>query len=282
MVQLQIKKENVYVPDLAKLIKKRKMTEWETLFTFEFVEGRMKDLFTYKPGQFVQLSMFGIGEAPFSISSSPTKRGYLELGIRKTGDVTNKIHELKVGDIVGIRGPYGNGFPVKSLKGRDILFVAGGIGLVPLRSLINYVIDNRDDFGEVTIFYGTRSPDLLLFKDELAAWEALDDIDFHVTVDKGDDDWDGNEGVVTTLFQKKKFESNNLSAVVCGPPVVYKYVVKELLDIGVGKDQILLSLERKMKCGVGKCAHCQIGHKLTCIDGPVFTLFQVEQMQEAI
>ncbi|TXT55625.1 MAG: Sulfhydrogenase 2 subunit gamma [Candidatus Thorarchaeota archaeon] len=282
MVQLQIKKENVYVPDLAKLIKKRKMTEWETLFTFEFVEGRMKDLFTYKPGQFVQLSMFGIGEAPFSISSSPTKRGYLELGIRKTGDVTNKIHELEVGDVVGIRGPYGNGFPTESLKGRDILFVAGGIGLVPLRSLINYVIDNRDDFGEVTIFYGTRSPDLLLFKDELAAWEALDDIDLHVTVDAGDDDWKGNVGVVTTLFKKKKFKTENLSAVVCGPPIVYKFVVKELLDIGVGKDQILLSLERKMKCGVGKCAHCQIGHKLTCIDGPVFTLFQVEQMQEAI
>ncbi|TFG08423.1 oxidoreductase [Candidatus Thorarchaeota archaeon] len=280
-MQLQVKKENVYVPDLARLVSKRKMSGTETLFEFEFVEDRLRDLFDYRPGQFVQLSMFGIGEAPFSISSTPTRKGFIELGIRRTGSVTNAIHNLKLGDIVGIRGPYGNGFPLEALKGRNLLFVAGGIGLVPLRSLINYVVDRRSQFGDVTIFYGTRNPSEIIFKDELASWDALDDVDFLMTVDKGDKDWKGNVGVVTTLFNKREIDPNTV-ALVCGPPVMYKFVVDELLKIGIGRDEILVSLERRMKCGVGKCAHCQIGHKLTCMDGPVFSIFEVEQLQEAI
>lgn len=280
-MQLQVKKENVYVPDLARLVSKRKMSETESLFEFEFVEGRLRDLFDYRPGQFVQLSMFGIGEAPFSISSTPTRKGFIELGIRRTGSVTNAIHNLEIGDIVGIRGPYGNGFPIEDLKGRNLLFVAGGIGLVPLRSLINYVVDRRSQFGDVTIFYGTRSPSEIIFKDELASWDALDDVDFLMTVDEGDKDWKGNVGVVTTLFKKREIDPNTV-ALVCGPPVMYKFVVDELLKIGIGRDEILVSLERRMKCGVGKCAHCQIGHKLTCMDGPVFSIFEVEQLQEAI
>jgi sulfite reductase subunit B len=280
-MQLQVKKENVYVPDLARLVSKRKMSDTETLFEFEFVEDRLRDLFDYHPGQFVQLSMFGIGEAPFSISSTPTRKGFIELGIRRTGSVTNAIHNLKLGDIVGIRGPYGNGFPLEALKGRNLLFVAGGIGLVPLRSLINYVVDRRSQFGDVTIFYGTRNPSEIIFKDELASWDALDDVDFLMTVDKGDKDWKGNVGVVTTLFNKREIDPNTV-ALVCGPPVMYKFVVDELLKIGIGRDEILVSLERRMKCGVGKCAHCQIGHKLTCMDGPVFSIFEVEQLQEAI
>ncbi len=280
-MQLQVKKENVYVPDLAKLVSKRKMSDTESLFEFEFVDSKLRALFDYRPGQFVQLSMFGIGEAPFSISSTPTRKGFIELGIRRTGSVTNAIHNLEIGDVVGIRGPYGNGFPIENLKGRNLLFVAGGIGLVPLRSLINYVIDRRSQFGDVTIFYGTRSPSEIIFKDEIAAWDALDDVDFLMTVDAGDKNWNGNVGVVTTLFQKRDIDPDTV-ALVCGPPVMYKFVVKELLKIGIGRDEILVSLERRMKCGVGKCAHCQIGHKLTCMDGPVFSIFEVEQLQEAI
>ncbi|MHA2424962.1 MAG: FAD/NAD(P)-binding protein [Candidatus Thorarchaeota archaeon] len=282
-MQVQVKRENEYVPDLAKLVKKTKMTEEETLFEFVFEDDSVRDLFTYNPGQFVQVSIFGIGEAPFSISSTPTRPGVLQLGIRNTGDVTAAIHKLEVGAKVGIRGPYGNGFPMDKMRGRNLLFVAGGLGLVPLRSVINYVADNREDFGKVTIFYGTNSPERRLFVDEFEnTWPKVPDFELHQTVDRGNESWHGNVGVVTTLFNKCEVDSTNSTALICGPPVVYKFVTRDLLKLGFYRCEIYLSLERKMKCGIGKCAHCQVGHKLACIDGPVFTYFEAERLQESI
>lgn len=282
-MQIHFKRENEYVPYPAKLAKKTKMTETETLFEFVFEDESVRDLFSYNPGQFVQVSVFGIGEAPFSISSTPTRKGVLELGIRNTGDVTAAIHKLEIGAKVGIRGPYGNGFPMDKLRGHNLLFVAGGLGLVPLRSVINYVADNRDDFGKVTIFYGTNNPERRLFVDEFdKTWPKIPNFDLHQTVDRGDETWQGNVGVVTTLFSICPIDSSDTIALVCGPPIVYKFVVRDLLKLGFHRDEIYLSLERKMKCGIGKCAHCQVGHKLACIDGPVFTYFEAERLQESI
>lgn len=282
-MQIHMKKDNEYVPDVAKLVKKTKMTEKETLFEFVFEDESVRDLFTYNPGQFVQVSIFGIGEAPFSISSTPTRKGTLELGIRNTGDVTAAIHKLEVGAKVGIRGPYGNGFPLDKLKDHNLLFVAGGIGLVPLRSVINYVADNRDDFGKITIFYGSCNPEERVFVDEFEkVWAKIPNFELHQTVDECHETWQGNVGVVTTLFSKCQVDSTDTMALICGPPIMYKFVVRDLLKLGFHRNEIYLSLERKMKCGIGKCAHCQVGHKLACIDGPVFTYFEAERLQESI
>jgi sulfhydrogenase subunit gamma (sulfur reductase) len=282
-MQVEVKRENEYVPNLAVLKNRTDMTELETLFEFEFKDKDLQDHFHYKPGQFVQLSMFGIGEAPFSISSTPTRPGTIELGIRRAGDVTEAIHRLEVGDVVGLRGPYGNGFPLEKMKGKDILIVAGGIGLVPLRSVINYIIDEREDFGHLTLFYGACLPEERIFVDELENnWPSAPDVDVLQTVDECHDTWMGNVGVVTTLFDKYEVDSENTVALICGPPVMYRFVVKELLDLDFRRDEIYMSLERRMKCGVGKCAHCQVGHKLVCKDGPVFTYFEVQRLQGAI
>ncbi len=282
-MQVHTIKDNVYIPDMAKLIKKTKMTPNETLFEFEFIDTQVRDLFTYKPGQFVQVSVLGIGEAPFSISSSPTRPGTLELGIRNTGDVTAAIHKLEVGAKVGIRGPYGNGFPMHELKGKDLLIVAGGIGLVPLRSVINYVADTRDDFGKLTLMFGTSKPSERVFVEELEkVWTKVSDYEILQTVDRAEEGWAGNVGVVTTLFGKTVVDSSNAVALICGPPIMYKFVVRDLLKLKFLRDDILLSLERRMKCGIGKCAHCQVGHKLTCVDGPVFTYFEAERLMESI
>jgi NAD(P)H-flavin reductase len=283
MMQITLTRENEYLPDLAKLVKKTKLTEMESLFEFEFLDNNVRKYFIYNPGQFVQVSIFGIGEAPFSVSSTPTRPGNLELGIRQTGDVTDAIHNLNVGNVVGIRGPYGNGFPIDKLCGKNLLFIAGGIGMVPLRSVINYVMDKRDDYGKVTIFYGACLPDERVFVDELEnVWPSAADVEMHQTVDECHETWQGNVGVVTCLFDACKVASENTVAMICGPPVMYKFVVQDLMKLGFKGDDILLSLERKMQCGIGKCAHCQIGHKLTCIDGPVFTFSEVQRLQEAI
>ena len=284
-MQVTVRRENEFIPNIARLIKKTKLTNIETIFEFQFEDNEFQKYFTYKPGQFVLVSVFGIGEAPFSVSSTPTRKGSLELGIRKYegGDVTTAMHNLVVGDTVGIRGPYGNGFPLDKMKGHNLLFISGGIGLMPLRSAINYVLDNRADYGKVTIFNGAACPEDRVFVDELEnVWPHAPNIEVHQTVDTCGDSWDGNVGVVTCLFDLCTVESENTIALVVGPPVMYKFVVQELLKLNFKKDDIFMSLERKMKCGVGKCAHCQIGLKLTCMDGPVFTYFEVQRLQEGI
>jgi sulfhydrogenase subunit gamma (sulfur reductase) len=273
-------RELVYVPTMARLLQVEQMTDLEKLFTLELPDEHSLG---NEPGQFVEVSLFGIGEAPISISSSPSRsNGTFELCVRSAGDVTNAMHQMEPGTLLGIRGPFGNPFPIAEMKGKDILFAAGGLGLAPLRSLINEVLDQRGLFGRVIILYGTKQPSEILFKDELAEWAERDDVEFHMTVDRGDEDWQGNVGVITTLFPKITINSRATVAATCGPPIMYRFVLMELLGKGIPETQIYLSLERRMKCGVGKCGHCQINGLYCCQDGPVFRYADVKGLEEAL
>jgi sulfhydrogenase subunit gamma (sulfur reductase) len=272
--------ESIYAPVMARLRQVEQMTELEKLFTLDLPGGKSLD---NEPGQFVEVSLFGIGEAPISISSSPSRsNGTLELCVRRVGDVTNAMHELQPGAFLGIRGPFGKPFPVKAMKGRDILFAAGGLGLAPLRSLINEVLDHRGSFGRVIILYGTKRPSEILFKDELLEWAERKDVEFHMTVDRAEENWRGHVGVITTLFPKVTINPRNTVAATCGPPIMYRFVLMELLGKGIPETQIYLSLERRMKCGVGKCGHCQINELYCCQDGPVFCYGDIKGLEEAL
>jgi NAD(P)H-flavin reductase len=272
--------ESVYRPVIARLLKTDQMTELERLFTLELPGGRSLG---NEPGQFVEVSLFGIGEAPISISSSPSRsNGTFELCVRRVGDVTNAMHLMQPGEVVGVRGPFGHGFPFEKMKGKDVLFAAGGLGLAPLRSLINEVLDQRGFFGRVIVLYGTKQPSEILFKDELLQWAERDDVEFHMTVDRGDGSWTGNVGVITTLFPKVTVNPRNTVAATCGPPIMYRFVLMELLGKGIPETQIYLSLERRMKCGVGKCGHCQINELYCCQDGPVFRYADIKGLEEAL
>jgi sulfhydrogenase subunit gamma (sulfur reductase) len=272
-------REIVYLPTMARLLQVEQLTGLEKLFTLELPEGQSLG---NEPGQFVEVSLFGIGEAPISVSSSPSRsNGTFELCVRCVGDVTSAMHQLDPGARLGIRGPFGNPFPIDKMKGKDVLFAAGGLGLAPLRSLINEVLDQRSHFGRVIILYGTKQPSEILFKDELAQWAERDDVEFHMTVDRGDENWQGNVGVITTLFPKITINSRATVAATCGPPIMYRFVLMELLGKGIPETQIYLSLERRMKCGVGKCGHCQINGLYCCLDGPVFRYADIKGLEEA-
>jgi NAD(P)H-flavin reductase len=270
---------SLYQPTMAEMVKIGQLAEREKLFTLHLKDGR--DL-GHKAGQFVEVSVFGIGEAPIGVTSSPTRNGTFELCVREVGDVTRALHRMEPGATVGIRGPFGNGFPIDKMRGKDLLFAPGGMGLPPLRSVIQQVLDERESFGRVIILYGARNPSELLFKDELAQWEARDDVEFHVTVDRGDENWTGNVGVITTLFPKVTINPRNTVALTVGPPVMYRFVLIELLSKGIQDGNIFLSLERRMKCGLGKCGHCQINSVYVCQKGPVFSYAQLKDLPEAI
>jgi sulfite reductase subunit B len=272
--------ESIYLPTMARLAKVEPMTDLEKLFTLEILDGRHLG---NEPGQFMEVSLLGIGEAPISISSSPSRsNGTFELCVRCVGDVTSAMHKLEPGDAVGVRGPFGHGFPLEKMKGKDILFAAGGLGLAPLRSLINEVLDQRGFFERVIILYGTKQPSEILFKDELLEWAQRDDVEFHMTVDRADKDWHGHVGVITTLFPKVAINPRNTVAATCGPPIMYRFVLMEMLSKGIPDTQIYLSLERRMKCGVGKCGHCQINELYCCQDGPVFRYADIKGLEEAL
>jgi sulfhydrogenase subunit gamma (sulfur reductase) len=269
-----------YTPTLATIAGIKQLTALEKVFTIELPEGMSLG---HRPGQFVEVSAFGVGEAPISISSSPSRsNGSFELCVRMAGDVTGALHRLNPSDHVGVRGPFGRGFPIEKFRGKDMLFAPGGLGLAPLRSLINQVLDERAHFGRVIILYGARNPSELLFKDELQLWAERSDVELHVTVDRGDENWTGNTGVITTLFPKISVYPRNTVAVTCGPPVMYRFVLMELLGKGISEGNIYLSLERRMKCGVGKCGHCQINNVYACQSGPVFAYKEIKGLEEAL
>lgn len=270
----------VYLPVMGRLLDVEPMTKLERLFTVEMPGGQSLG---NEPGQFVEVSLLGIGEAPISISSSPSRsNGTFELCVRQVGDVTRAMHQLEPGAALGIRGPFGNPFPVAKMKGKDVLLAAGGLGLAPLRSLINEILDQRGSFGRVIVLYGTKQPSEILFHEELAEWAGRDDVEFHMTVDRGDETWQGHVGVITTLFPKITINPRNTIAATCGPPIMYRFVLMEMLGKGIPEAQIYFSLERRMKCGVGKCGHCQINDVYCCMDGPVFRYSDLATMPEAI
>lgn len=271
---------DIYLPESATLVKTEQLTELERFFEFSLDSG--KDL-GHMPGQFVEVSIAGMGEAPVSISSSPTRTGSFELVVRKVGNVTSAMHQLKPGDKVGIRGPFGTHFPVEGdLKGMDVLFICGGIGLVPVRSVIQYVLDHRPDYGHITILFGTKMPSERLFVKESEQWNARKDVGYFETVDRVDDTWTGHVGVITTLLPGLSLSPDKTVAVVCGPPIMYKFVIVELGKMGIPDQLVYISLERHMKCGVGKCGHCQINGLYVCQEGPVFKYSDVEEVREAI
>ena len=266
--------ESIFTPITARIKDVRPMTALEKLFTIELPDGLSLD---HRPGQFVEVSVLGVGEAPISISSSPSRsNGTFELCVRKAGDLTGVLHTLKAGQTIGVRGPFGHGFPFEGFRGKDILFAPGGLGLAPLRSLINQVLDERGKYGRVTILYGAKHPSELLFMDEVAEWRARGDVDVRLTVDRPDDVWMGHVGVITTLFPQVQVYARNTVAIVCGPPVMYRFVLMELLGKGIPEGNIWLSLERRMKCGVGKCGHCQINNVYACQSGPAFAYADIK------
>jgi NAD(P)H-flavin reductase len=271
--------KDIYLPGLATVGQAKMLNETEIYLRLA-MNGEPLD---HVPGQFVEVSLAGVGEAPITISSSPTQKDYFELVVRKAGNVTSAIHKLKAGDKIGIRGPFGKGvYPVEPSKGRGIVFICGGIGLVPQRSFINYVLDNRNDYGNVTILLGTKSPSQRFLTDELQSWSARSDVEFLETVDQGDAGWKGNIGVITTLIPKIKDKIKSAVVTVCGPPIMYKFVLMSLQEYDLPREDIYLNLERKMKCGVGKCGHCQINHVYACMNGPVFRYSDLANLPEAI
>ncbi|HHL40328.1 MAG TPA: oxidoreductase [Deltaproteobacteria bacterium] len=235
----------------------------------------------HRPGQFFMVSLPGYGEAPFSICSPPEPSGAFELCIRAVGNLTRALHRLEAGDIIGYRGPYGRGFPVEELRGRHVLFIAGGIGLVPMRPLIKAVTARRERYGRLILLYGIKGPDELLFRDELDRWREAG-VEVEVTVDRPHPRWKGKTGVVTTLLPPLELDGASTTAVVIGPPVMYKYVILGLGDKKISGQDIFVSLERRMKCGVGKCGHCQINSVYCCREGPVFRLSEIRHLREAI
>jgi NAD(P)H-flavin reductase len=253
------------------------------LFQLKLDNGCSWDEFGHQPGQFIEVSIFGKGEAPISISSSPTRCDMLEICVRRSGKVTNALFEMGKGSRLHIRGPYGRGFPVETLKGHNLLLVAGGLGLAPLRSLLLYVLDRRSEFGDLILMYGTNSPENVLFKFELLSFFDREDIKYLYSVDRDDEGiWKQYVGVVTGLFDRTALSPSDTYAVLCGPPVMYRFVLEKLIRLGFSKDHIYMSLERMMKCGVGKCGHCAIGDKYCCTDGPVFNYTEIEHIKEAI
>jgi len=269
--------ENIFLPREATVVRAEQATATEKHFTLTMNDGRPME---FAPGQIVELGLFGYGEIPLGFASSPTRTESFDLVVRSVGRVSKAVNRLTAGDTVYVRGPLGHGFDLDHLRGQDVLIVAGGIGLCPTRSLIQYILDRRDEFGRFVLFYGTREPCLQLFQPDLECWRVADDVEYYETVDQGDPSWTGNVGVITTLFPKVELTPET-RAVICGPPVFYRFVVRELDLIGIPRENVFVDLERRMKCGVGKCGHCQINDKYVCVDGPVFAFADVQDLEEA-
>ncbi len=279
MCQCCVEKKDIYLPQLATVADISQMNATEKYLRLTMDGGQ----FDFLPGQFVEVSIAGIGEAPITISSSPTQKNGIELVVRKIGNVSGAIHNLKKGSKLGIRGPLGKGiYPVEEAKGKNLVFVCGGLGLVPQRSFINYVFDNRSDYGDVAILQGTKNQDMRLFTSEIDAWAKRGDVQVIETLDEGNPAWKGNVGVVTKLIRKVETDLKSAKILVCGPPVMYKFVLMALEEYDVAHNNIFLNLERKMKCGVGKCGHCQINNVYVCMDGPVFRYSDLASLPEAI
>jgi NAD(P)H-flavin reductase len=275
---------NPFVPAPARIMRVRELTTEIRLYDLRFTDSTLADSFNFRPGQFVELSVLGVGEGPFSLPSSPTRRGVFQLGIRRTGSLTNYLFDhITEGDEVGIRGPLGNGFPVEMFEGQDVLLVAGGLGMVPLRGLLQYLIDQRDRFGKVMLLYGTRSPEQVLFREELESLSRRGDAQILLSVDGTQGKpWTGRVGVVTELLDLVELDVSRTYAVACGPPVFYKFMLEKLVERGFGRHRIYLSLERRMECGVGKCGHCAVGYTFTCLHGPVFSYWDAINLPELI
>ncbi len=275
--------DNPYLPYPVRIESIVTETEDRNLKTFKFVflDPEDEKKFDFMPGQFAELSVAGLGEIPIGIASSPTEKGFLKFTVNKVGKVTTHMHNMRAGEVMGVRGPLGNWYPWELLEGKNVVIIGGGFAFTTLRSSIVYMLDpaHRPRFGDITVVYGARSPGLLLYKDELAAWEQRDDIRMHITVDAtSDPDWRYNVGFVPAVTKQKAPSSDNAYAIICGPPIMIKFTLPVLTELGFPPDRIISSLEMRMKCGIGICGRCNIGTEYVCKDGPVFSLEKLAQL----
>ena len=273
---------NIYKPYLATIEQITDETPDVRSFRLVFQDQQVRDRFTFRSGQFAEYSAFGYGEATFCIASSPTRTGHIECCFRGVGRVTEALRRLEEGDTIGVRGPYGNSFPIEEYYGKNLVFVAGGIALPPLRTLIWNCLDQRDKFGDITIVYGARTEADLVYKQELKEWQDRSDVRLVKTVDPGgnSETWDGEVGFVPTVLEQAAPAADNTIALVCGPPIMIKFTLPVLEKLGFGDDAIYTTLENRMKCGLGKCGRCNVGNVYVCKDGPVFTARQVKEMPQ--
>lgn len=272
-IPMPVRIEDIITENEARDIKTFKLT---------FVNKEDKKKFSFLPGQFAELSVLGIGECPIGIASSPTEEGYLLFTIKRVGVVTTKLHRAEIGETIGLRGPLGNTYPIKKMEGNSVLIVGGGFAFTTLRATIKYILDdhNRRRFNDLTIIYGARNPDELVYKNELWEWEKRKDTETIIMVDKGNKDWKRREGFVPSVLKEVAPSPKNTIAMVCGPPIMMKFTLPVMADLGFTPESIFLSLEMRMKCGIGKCGRCNIGHKYVCKDGPVFSCEELQKLPQ--
>lgn len=273
---------NPYLPMSMVIERITDETDDRTIKSFDLAFVRPEDAarFHYTPGQFCELSVFGVGEAPFGIASSPTEKGFVRFTVKKAGVVTSKLHSLKPGDQIGMRGPLGNHFPLDLMRGKDVVVIGGGFAFTTLRSLIVYLLESgeRDQFGKIIIIYGARTPGLLMYQADLAAWEARSDMQMVQTIDIAVPGWARQVGFVPAVVEQTAPDAANAVAIICGPPVMIRFTLPVMTKLGFGKEQIYTSLENRMKCGIGKCGRCNVGLKYVCLDGPVFSMAELAEL----
>jgi sulfhydrogenase subunit gamma (sulfur reductase) len=268
-------------PYLATITGIRDLATGIKLFQVKLDDPEVGARFDYQPGQFAEVSAFGVGESPFGITSTRGRGETIEFAVNRIGTVTDVLHRMDVGDPIGVRGPLGNSFPMEEFKGRNIVILGGGIGGAPLRPVIQTVIDNRADYGKLIIFWAARSPDLLVFTDEYDEWRAQPETELHLTVDQATPDWPHKEGLITTLVESVAPSPTDAISITCGPPIMIRFAMLTLQKLGFKPEQNWVTLEAKMKCGIGKCGRCNLGSVFICTDGPVFCFAEVEQFLES-
>jgi len=273
---------NPYLPMSMEILRIEDETEDRTLKTLDlrWIHEEQAAAFSYHTGQFCELSVLGVGEAPFGIATSPVEEGFIRFTINRAGMVTQKLHSLKAGDVIGMRGPLGNWYPTELMRGKDIVIIGGGFAFTTLRSLIYTLLEGgeRDAYGKITVVYGTRAPGLMLYKPDLAAWQDRSDIEMHQTIDRDAPNWPHHVGFVPTVVEEVAPSADNAIAVIAGPPVMIRFTLPVMTKLGFAKEQIYTSLENRMKCGIGKCGRCNVGNKYVCLDGPVFSLAELDEL----
>ena len=272
--------DNPFVPYIATLKASTQLTPDIKLLSVELEDPDSRANFDYKPGQFALLSAFGEGEAPFGIVSLPQQENGLEFAVRRIGTVTRALQELEPGNTLGVRGPFGNYFPLEDYEGKNIIIIGGGIGMAPLRPVINKILERRNNYKDLLIINGARTPQDLVFQPEFPTWIKAPRVKLELTVDRGDEHWKGRVALVPDVVKELAPSADNAIAIICGPPIMIRFTLARLRDLGFKDNQIVTTLEAKMKCGLGKCARCNIGEKYVCQDGPVFTLEQIAQFLE--
>jgi NAD(P)H-flavin reductase len=269
---------NPYLPEIATIIETVQETPTIKTFRVRLKNEKRMQAFSFKPGQVGQLSVFGTGESTFVINSSPTRMDFLQFSVMRSGENTAALHALEAGDELGVRAPLGNWFPYEQMKGKDIVFIGGGIGMAPLRTLLLFMLDNRKDYGKIRLLYGARSPEDMAFKYELPEWTSREDLDTVLTIDREAAGWEHKVGLIPNVLLEMEPAAANAVAITCGPPIMIKFTLQALKKLGFEDAQIITTLEKRMKCGVGICGRCNIGTKYVCIDGPVFSYAQLKEL----